>query len=310
VKKNRKKIIFLQAQFRQKQAKIRVNDERKKIIKAQAQMRTYAQRKKFQEERQKIIKLQALIRGYLWRSRMKRLLKLFRAQKQIITKILNEEMEYNKNLQIGIEYYLRPLEKIDANFRKLFGNLEKLYNLHQRILSGIQRTLINYNFYANFGKIYSRDEDKLRGLYIYYVDNNFLVMNDLLAKVYKVKIIDSIVAEAKKHLPERFTNLIDFLELPIRHIKNYLPNIKQLQEKDPDNPVLKVTVAQIEQINMYIDQKYQLYEIDKKLVKLNKVNLETIMKSNRHLVRHGNINIGPKKKAIIRYFMLGYVTFM
>jgi len=73
---------------------------------------------------------------------------------------------------------------------------------------------------------------------------------------------------------------------------------------------LKVTVAQIEQINMYIDQKYQLYEIDKKLVKLNKVNLETIMKSNRHLVRHGNINIGPKKKAIIRYFMLGYVTFM
>ncbi|XP_013387330.1 dynamin-binding protein [Lingula anatina] len=227
----------------------------------------------------------------------------------VIQELLQTEKAYLKDLQLCVEAFLSPAsEKMkDVDMETLFGNIEEVANLSQRMLSQLERAVNGKEFYEQvLGNCFVQIAEDMKHVYALYCRNH----DDVLALLEKCESQQDIQDYFNRGLEKvrQHTTVFDLGSLlikPVQRILKYplLLNelLKSTEDSHPDKfPLLTAINAMTDvatAINEYKRRKDLVYkyrkEADSKLSdKISRLSIHSIMKKSNRLSMKLTSNLG------------------
>ncbi|KAJ5076630.1 faciogenital dysplasia protein [Anaeramoeba ignava] len=200
---------------------------------------------------------------------------------KIIIELVKSEEEYNKDLQVIIEHFMKPLKQKkfmnETDIRKIFSNIETISSVNQQILQAFKREYLGDKEAAklNVGKIFLPFMNFLKVYNNYSMDLTESI--DKVTEYYKKKVFEKFIENQKETIPEcKGLGILDFLIKPVQRIDKYLLLFKELLEitsqKYPDYKDLEQVYKSLGEVASYItaqqrlaEQRTILFEIDSTL---------------------------------------------
>lgn len=160
-------------------------------------------------------------------------------RRQAVQEILTSERSYIAQLELLMQFFVRPLKEqqiiSNDNFFALFGQVEMIYSLNQELLQQLEANLDNvakaFKRMAPFFKLYS--------VYAFDYNRAQLILQDLTDKNGAFKKF----LEATESRPEVQRKLISLLIAPIQRVPRYRLLLQQVvlysSPSDPDFKMLQ-----------------------------------------------------------------------
>ncbi|XP_011496634.1 PREDICTED: putative protein tag-52 [Ceratosolen solmsi marchali] len=208
---------------------------------------------------------------------------------QAIQEILSSEVKYLRQLEIIMEFFMKPiLERKLLNYDSyitLFENIETLYSVNGELLKELNENPENIAqaFYklAPFFKLYS--------VYAYNYKRALIVLQEIQQNY-------STIAEfitSQETRPEVSNKLSSLLIAPIQRVPRYKLLLKEVLRhtipKQQDYIILQASLVEIEKVATHINFLVAEYEDAQKLLELQKniVGQINLIKPGRKLIRQG-----------------------
>ena len=212
-----------------------------------------------------------------------------RLRAQVIHEILTSEVTYLKNLEIIMEYFMRPICERQllshSSYTTLFENIETLYNVNAELLKELKQDPENiataFFKLAPFFKLYS--------VYAY----NYKRALDLLQEIQNNNPKTAEFIANQETRPEVSNTLSSLLITPIQRVPRYKLLLKEVlrhtSSKEKDYNILQGSLVQIENVAAHINSLVEEYEETQKLLDLQKhiVSPVNLVKPGRKLIRQG-----------------------
>eukprot|EP01156_Anaeramoeba_ignava_P010083 Anaeramoba_ignava/a478821_33.p1 GENE.a478821_33~~a478821_33.p1 ORF type:complete len:749 (+),score=244.33 a478821_33:215-2461(+) len=245
-------------------------------------------------------------------------IELFHAEKtdmqqrtNVIMELVQTEEQYNKDLEVIIENYLKPLKQKsivnEKDIRAMFSVITEIYGLNQQILQSLKQEYPGENDEAgkmNVGKIFMQYVNFLK-IYTQYCANHSQSMN-IVAKYSKKDSFENFLQHQKETIPEcKGLGVLDFLIKPIQRICKYPLLFKELLKSTNQTYSDYQDLAQAYQalygVAAYVNEKKRSAEQSMVLVGIYST-LSGIPKSFEfvHPTRHFIQNAVLKKKSVKR----------
>ncbi|XP_068149128.1 FYVE, RhoGEF and PH domain-containing protein 6 isoform X1 [Drosophila tropicalis] len=233
---------------------------------------------------------------------------------QAVEEIISSEKSYLEQLEILMNYFVRPLKEkaiIDgANHTALFGQIEMIHNLNGEFLKELQANMENvaqaFLKMAPFFKLYS--------VYAFDYRGALFILQDLISKnpVFRKFL------EQTESRPEVQRKLNSLMIVPIQRVPRYKLLLEQVllytSPADADYKLLKESVKEIESTASHINTCVEEQEITQYLIHLQNslVNrTPNIVKPSRRVIKEGILQkITHKGTEIKRYCVLMSDIFM
>lgn len=160
-------------------------------------------------------------------------------RRQAVQEILTSERSYIAQLELLMQFFIRPLKEKQIistdNFLALFGQVEMIYSLNQELLQELEANLDNvakaFKRMAPFFKLYS--------VYAFDYNRAQLILQDLTDKNGSFKKF----LEVTESRPEVQRKLISLLIAPIQRVPRYRLLLQQVvlysSPSDPDFKLLQ-----------------------------------------------------------------------
>lgn len=208
---------------------------------------------------------------------------------QAIQEILTSEVNYLRNLEIIMEFFMRPIcEKqllSHPSYTTLFENIETLYNVNAELLNELKQDPENIAaaFYklAPFFKLYS--------VYAYNYKRALFLLQEIQNNDPKTAEFIS----SQETRPEVSNKLSSLLIAPIQRVPRYKLLLKEVlrhtSPKEKNYNILQNSLVQIENVAAHINSLVEEYEDTQKLLELQKhiVSPVNLVKPGRKLIRQG-----------------------
>ncbi|EDW73393.2 uncharacterized protein Dwil_GK16672 [Drosophila willistoni] len=233
---------------------------------------------------------------------------------QAVEEIISSEKSYLEQLEILMNYFVRPLKEqaiIDGtNHTALFGQIEMIHNLNGEFLRELQANMENvaqaFLKMAPFFKLYS--------VYAFDYRGALFILQDLISKnpVFRKFL------EQTESRPEVQRKLNSLMIVPIQRVPRYKLLLEQVllytSPADADYKLLKESVKEIEATASHINTCVEEQEITQYLIHLQNslVNrTPNIVKPSRRVIKEGILQkITHKGTEIKRYCVLMSDIFM
>ena len=212
-----------------------------------------------------------------------------RLRSQAIQEILTSEVTYLRQLEIIMEFFMRPIcEKQllnHASYTTLFENIETLYNVNAELLKELKQDPENvapaFCKLAPFFKLYS--------VYAYNYKRALILLQQIQENDPKTS---EFIANQETR-PEVSNKLSSLLIAPIQRVPRYKLLLKEVLKhtspKEKEYNILQASLAQIENVAIHINTLVEEYEDTQKLLELQKhiVSPVNLVKPGRKLLRQG-----------------------
>ncbi|XP_017063406.1 kalirin [Drosophila eugracilis] len=235
-------------------------------------------------------------------------------RRQAIQEIISSEKSYLEQLELLMNYFVRPLKEqaiIDcSNHTLLFGQIEMIHNLNGEFLRELEANMENvaqaFLKMAPFFKLYS--------VYAFDYRGALFIIQDLISKnpVFRKFL------EQTESRPEVQRKLNSLMIVPIQRVPRYKLLLEQVllytSPADADYKTLKESVKEIEATASHINTCVEEQEITQYLIHLQNslVNrTPNIVKPSRRVIKEGILQkITHKGTEIKRYCVLMSDIFM
>ncbi|KAH8260604.1 hypothetical protein KR038_008482 [Drosophila bunnanda] len=235
-------------------------------------------------------------------------------RRQAIQEIISSEKSYLEQLELLMNYFVRPLKEqaiIDgSNHTLLFGQIEMIHNLNGEFLRELEANMENvaqaFLKMAPFFKLYS--------VYAFDYRGALFLIQDLISKnpVFRKFL------EKTESRPEVQRKLNSLMIVPIQRVPRYKLLLEQVllytSPADADYKLLKESVKEIEATASHINTCVEEQEITQYLIHLQNslVNrTPNIVKPSRRVIKEGILQkITHKGTEIKRYCVLMSDIFM
>lgn len=233
---------------------------------------------------------------------------------QAIEEIINSEKTYLQQLEVLMQYFVKPLKDQqiidDASHTTLFGQIEMIYNLNGEFLNKLESNMENvaHSFLemAPFFKIYS--------VYAFDYRNALLVLQELTSKNAAFRKY----LELNESRPEVQRKLNSLMIAPIQRVPRYKLLLEQVllytSPADADFKLLKESTKQIESTVSHINSCVEDQEVTQMLINIQNslVNRSpNIVKPSRKVIKEGILQkVARTGTEIKRYCVLMSDIFM
>ncbi|CAG9767504.1 unnamed protein product [Ceutorhynchus assimilis] len=193
----------------------------------------------------------------------------FKREKALL-EIVNSEIKYVKQLEIIIEFFLKPVQEKELlkpdDYEVLFGNIITIYNINKELLEELDKGFDNvanaFSKIAPFLKLYS--------VYAYEFRNSLRILqNSRSCNPAFAKFIEN-----QETRPEVQNKLSALLITPIQRVPRYRLLLNQLYELtmpiDKDYVLLKDCMLKIEQSASHINNVVEEQENAQRLLELQR----------------------------------------
>lgn len=233
---------------------------------------------------------------------------------QAIHEIVTSEKTYLQQLEILMEYFVKPLKEQhiidDVSHTALFGQIEMIHNLNGEFLKELESDMDNvaraFLKMAPFFKLYS--------VYAFDYRQALLVLQDLLSKNAAFRKF----LEINEFRPEVQRKLNSLMIAPIQRVPRYRLLLEQVllytSPADADFKLLKESVKQIENTVSHINTCVEDQEVTQMLINIQNslVNRSpNIVKPSRKVIKEGILHkVTRNGTEIKRYCVLMSDIFM
>lgn len=233
---------------------------------------------------------------------------------QAIQEIVSSEQTYLQQLELLMEYFVKPLkeEKIidEASHIALFGQIEMIHNLNGEFLQELQSDMNNvakaFLKMAPFFKLYS--------VYAFDYRNALLLLQHLVSKNAGFRRF----LELNESRPEVQRKLNSLMIVPIQRVPRYKLLLEQVllytSPADTDFKALRQSVKEIENTVSHINSCVEDQEVTQVLINLQNslVNrMPNIVQPSRKVIKEGILQkITRNGEEIKRYCVLMSDIFM
>ncbi|XP_054899188.1 dynamin-binding protein isoform X2 [Poeciliopsis prolifica] len=221
--------------------------------------------------------------------------RMLEKRSKVIEELLQTEEDYVNDLQMCIDEIIVPLQerKVEVDFEGLFGNINSVIDLSQRLLDRLQES-------ESVGVVFLDFKVELEEVYKLYCQNHDDAIS-LLESYEKKETIQGHVLECLERLRGKtnYINLGSFLIKPVQRVMRYPLLLSELQgatpENHPDRHKLTQAVQAIKQINVNINEykrrkdlvvKYRKGDEESFIDKIAKLSVHSIIKKSNRVSSH------------------------
>ncbi|XP_017775028.1 PREDICTED: putative protein tag-52 [Nicrophorus vespilloides] len=209
---------------------------------------------------------------------------------QAVQEILSSEMAYLKQLEIIMNFFMKPIQSKgiigQEQFEILFGSIDNLYKVNGELLNELKNDLMSVSaaFFklAPFFKMYS--------VYAYDYKNCL----DTLKNLYETNKKFTGFLLNQESRPEVQSKLSSLLITPIQRIPRYCMLLKQVLDNtncsEPDYDILKDSLKKLEAVARHINTLVEERENSQRLLELlrcMKNGKELVIQPGRKLIKEG-----------------------
>nr|XP_046232388.1 dynamin-binding protein isoform X2 [Scatophagus argus] len=223
-------------------------------------------------------------------------LRMLEKRSKVIEELLQTEKDYIKDLQMCVEEIVEPLQKKqvkNVDFDGLFGNINTVIDLSQRLFDSLQDT-------DSIGKVFLDFKAELEEVYKIYCQNHDDAIS-LLENYEKDENIQRHVMECLERLRGKtnYINLGSFLIKPVQRVMRYPLLLMELLGATPeshhDRPQLTQALQSVKEINVNINEykrrkdlvvKYRKGDEDTFIDKISKLSMHSIIKKSNRVSSH------------------------
>ncbi|XP_044033609.1 dynamin-binding protein isoform X3 [Siniperca chuatsi] len=229
-------------------------------------------------------------------------LRMLEKRSKVIEELLQTETDYIKDLQMCVEEIIEPLQQKkvkNVDFDGLFGNINSVIDLSQRLLDTLQDT-------DSIGKVFLDFKAELEEVYKIYCQNHDDAIS-LLESYEKEENIQRHVLECLERLraiyrkwgKTNYINLGSFLIKPVQRVMRYPLLLMELLGATPeshhDRPQLTRALQAVKEINVNINEykrrkdlvvKYRKGDEDTFIDKISKLSMHSIIKKSNRVSSH------------------------
>ncbi|XP_044033608.1 dynamin-binding protein isoform X2 [Siniperca chuatsi] len=223
-------------------------------------------------------------------------LRMLEKRSKVIEELLQTETDYIKDLQMCVEEIIEPLQQKkvkNVDFDGLFGNINSVIDLSQRLLDTLQDT-------DSIGKVFLDFKAELEEVYKIYCQNHDDAIS-LLESYEKEENIQRHVLECLERLRGKtnYINLGSFLIKPVQRVMRYPLLLMELLGATPeshhDRPQLTRALQAVKEINVNINEykrrkdlvvKYRKGDEDTFIDKISKLSMHSIIKKSNRVSSH------------------------
>nr|XP_046232390.1 dynamin-binding protein isoform X4 [Scatophagus argus] len=229
-------------------------------------------------------------------------LRMLEKRSKVIEELLQTEKDYIKDLQMCVEEIVEPLQKKqvkNVDFDGLFGNINTVIDLSQRLFDSLQDT-------DSIGKVFLDFKAELEEVYKIYCQNHDDAIS-LLENYEKDENIQRHVMECLERLraiyrewgKTNYINLGSFLIKPVQRVMRYPLLLMELLGATPeshhDRPQLTQALQSVKEINVNINEykrrkdlvvKYRKGDEDTFIDKISKLSMHSIIKKSNRVSSH------------------------
>ncbi|KAM9715461.1 dynamin-binding protein isoform 2-T2 [Menidia menidia] len=222
--------------------------------------------------------------------------RMLEKRSKVIEELLQTEMDYIKDLQMCVSELIEPLQAKqlkNVDFDGLFGNIDSVIDLSQRLLEALQET-------DTIGKVFLDFREELQEVYKLYCQNHDDAIS-LLETYEKDKNIQCHVVECLERLRGKtnYINLGSFLIKPVQRVMRYPLLLTELLGATPeshhDRSLLAKAALAVKEINVNINEykrrkdlvmKYRKGDEDTFIDKISKLSMHSIIKKSNRVSSH------------------------
>ncbi|XP_072229981.1 dynamin-binding protein isoform X3 [Leuresthes tenuis] len=229
-------------------------------------------------------------------------LRMLEKRSKVIEELLQTEGDYIKDLQMCVKEIIEPLQNKqlkNVDFEGLFGNIDSVIDLSQRLFVALQET-------DSIGKVFLEFKDELQDVYKLYCQNHDDAIS-LLESYEKDKSIQCHVIECLERLraiyrewgKTNYINLGSFLIKPVQRVMRYPLLLTELLGATPeshhDRSHLTKAAHAVKDINVNINEykrrkdlvvKYRKGDEDTFIDKISKLSMHSIIKKSNRVSSH------------------------
>ncbi|XP_077594969.1 dynamin-binding protein isoform X5 [Stigmatopora nigra] len=229
-------------------------------------------------------------------------LRMLDKRSKVIEELLQTEKDYIKDLQMCVVEIVEPLQKKqvkNVDFDGLFGNINSVINLSERLFESLEET-------DSIGKVFLDFKAELEAVYNIYCQNHNDAIS-LLESYEKDENIQRHVLECLERLraiyrewgKTNYINLGSFLIKPVQRVMRYPLLLMELLGATPeshhDRPQLVSALQAVKEINVNINEfkrrkdlvvKYRKGDEDTFIDKISKLSMHSIIKKSNRVSSH------------------------
>ncbi|XP_077482869.1 dynamin-binding protein isoform X5 [Stigmatopora argus] len=229
-------------------------------------------------------------------------LRMLDKRSKVIEELLQTEKDYIKDLQMCVVEIVEPLQKKqvkNVDFDGLFGNINSVINLSERLFESLEET-------DSIGKVFLDFKVELEAVYNIYCQNHNDAIS-LLESYEKDENIQRHVLECLERLraiyrewgKTNYINLGSFLIKPVQRVMRYPLLLMELLGATPeshhDRPQLVSALQAVKEINVNINEfkrrkdlvvKYRKGDEDTFIDKISKLSMHSIIKKSNRVSSH------------------------
>ncbi|XP_061562138.1 dynamin-binding protein isoform X2 [Phycodurus eques] len=223
-------------------------------------------------------------------------LRMLEKRSKVIEELLQTEKDYIKDLQMCVVEIVEPLQKKqvkNVDFEGLFGNINSVIDLSQRLFETLEET-------DSIGKVFLDFKAELEAVYNIYCQNHDDAIS-LLESYEKDENIQRHVLECLERLRGKtnYINLGSFLIKPVQRVMRYPLLLMELLGSTPgshhDLPHLTQALQAVKEINVNINEckrrkdlvvKYRKGDEDTFIDKISKLSMHSIIKKSNRVSSH------------------------
>ncbi|XP_034050648.1 dynamin-binding protein isoform X3 [Thalassophryne amazonica] len=229
-------------------------------------------------------------------------LRMLEKRSKVIEELLQTEKDYIKDLQMCVKEIIQPLQHKqvqNVDFDGLFGNINSVIDLSQRLFKSLQDT-------DSIGKVFLGFKGELEEVYKIYCQNHDDAIS-LLESYEKDENIQSHVLECLERLramyrewgKTNYINLGSFLIKPVQRVMRYPLLLMELLGATPENHHDRLHLTEalqaIKEINVNINEykrrkdlvmKYRKGDEDTFIDKISKLSMHSIIKKSNRVSSH------------------------
>ncbi|XP_061562139.1 dynamin-binding protein isoform X3 [Phycodurus eques] len=229
-------------------------------------------------------------------------LRMLEKRSKVIEELLQTEKDYIKDLQMCVVEIVEPLQKKqvkNVDFEGLFGNINSVIDLSQRLFETLEET-------DSIGKVFLDFKAELEAVYNIYCQNHDDAIS-LLESYEKDENIQRHVLECLERLraiyrewgKTNYINLGSFLIKPVQRVMRYPLLLMELLGSTPgshhDLPHLTQALQAVKEINVNINEckrrkdlvvKYRKGDEDTFIDKISKLSMHSIIKKSNRVSSH------------------------
>ncbi|EFA85781.1 pleckstrin domain-containing protein [Heterostelium album PN500] len=259
--------------------------------------------------------LGSLARAWITRKRYAKLLIQNENRDKVAKEILDTEIIYVRNLEVIVQYYLKPLRAIQPplvsvkTLQQVFGHIEDLLTVNRELLNSIQDRMTTWYSNKKMGDIFLKLAPYLK-MYTEYCSNYDRAISKLKEKSTESKdfglFLKKISVESAFGL-----DLTSLLIMPVQRIPRYKLLLQSLIHLTPkefsDYKVIEEALAKVSEVADHINESIREKQNSEKILSIQRRftgYVPPLLAPLRTFIREGYLTKVCRKEPKKRWFIL------